>query len=378
MTINTLAHLSDGDVIAAVARLARCEREATVQLVAHLSELDARRLYLAAGFSSLFAYCCEVLRLSEHETYHRIEAARAARRFPVILEVLSKGAINLTTVRLLSTHLTDSNHRELLAEASHRSKREVEELVARHFPRPDVVSTVRKLPATRPTSDAAAVAAPALPAPRATLPAPAPPSRPAVIAPLAPSRYEIRFTASAGTREKLRQAQDLLRHAIPSGDPGEIMDRALTLLLEDLARKKPALVKEPRPKQQPAASGSRHIPARVRREVWLRDGGRCAFASPGSGRRCAARGFLEFHHVRPYGAGGEATVQNIQLRCRAHNGYEADLFYGARCQLGPDRVDNVPLKAASPHGRNRDSDGGKHSSPASVPRRAARAAPPRC
>ena len=78
-----------------------------------------------------------------------------------------------------------------------------------------------------------------------------------------------------------------------------------------------------------------NIPAAVKRTVWRRDGGRCAFAGE-SGRRCTARGFLEFHHVRPYGIGGEATADNIQIRCRRHNAYEADLFYG---RLVPERVD---------------------------------------
>lgn len=76
-------------------------------------------------------------------------------------------------------------------------------------------------------------------------------------------------------------------------------------------------------------SRSRHIPAEVKREVWLRDGGQCAFVAR-NGRRCSERGFLEFHHVEPYSAGGVATTNNIQLRCRAHNGYEAELYLSRR------------------------------------------------
>ena len=72
---------------------------------------------------------------------------------------------------------------------------------------------------------------------------------------------------------------------------------------------------------------ARHIPAAVRREVGRRDGGRCAFV--GARGRCTERGMLEYHHVVPFAAGGAATVKNIELRCRAHNVYEADLFLGA-------------------------------------------------
>src|SRR5712691_1394328 len=110
MKIEIPSHLSDDVLVAQVKSLARCEREATASLIAHLAELDVRRLYLGAGFSSLFTYCCEVLHLSEPAAYNRIEAARAARRFPVILEMLSEGSLSLATVRLLASHLTAENY----------------------------------------------------------------------------------------------------------------------------------------------------------------------------------------------------------------------------------------------------------------------------
>ena len=118
----------------------------------------------------------------------------------------------------------------------------------------------------------------------------------------------------------------MLRHAVPSGDDAAILDRALTALLADLARKKFAVTEAPRPSRG-TAPGSRHVPAEVRRAVFLRDLGRCAFVGT-DGRRCHERGFLEFHHLRPYAVGGEATVENIQLRCRRHNDYEARTYFG--------------------------------------------------
>ena len=126
---------------------------------------------------------------------------------------------------------------------------------------------------------------------------------------------------------KLRRAQDLLRHAIPTGDPAEIFDRALTLLLQDLERRRCAAVTFPRATST-TEGGTRHIPAPVKREVWRRDEGRCAYI--GREGRCTERGFLEYHHVQPYAAGGAATTANIELRCRAHNAYEASLFFGVR------------------------------------------------
>ena len=387
--------LSDQDLVTAVARLVGCERETTVSLIAHLMEFDARRLYLGAGCPSLFVYCTDVLRLSGHEAYHRIEAARLARRFPVLLRMLAEGALNLTTARLLGPHLSDENHEALLAAASGKSKREVELLLARRFPQPDRPTLIRKVPVSRGMSTAGSGVTPgesamvvppttpsvgpvdgsigtlagesvvepstralepvgssldatesiASPAPQA----PAPDKRREVARPLADDRYEIRFTVSGATRDKLRLATDLLRHAVPDGDAGEVIDRALTALLEDLARKKFAATPRPRPVRD-AATGTRHVPAHVKRAVWLRDGARCAFV--GGGRhRCHERGFLEFHHVRPHGVGGEATVENIELRCHAHNAYEAERFYGRRF-VPPRREAGVqsPMAPTKPKG----------------------------
>jgi hypothetical protein len=124
----------------------------------------------------------------------------------------------------------------------------------------------------------------------------------------------------------------MLSHAVPSGDEGEIVDRALSLLLTDLARKKFAATDRPR-KGRRKRDGSRGVPAEIRRLVWLRDLGRCAYVGPG-GHRCTERRFIEFHHVTPYEVGGEATAENLELRCGRHNRYEAKIYFRreARCQ----------------------------------------------
>jgi len=353
--ISVASRLSDADLLRRLLVLAGRERESTVELVAHLAELDARKLHLAEGFGSLFSYCTGALRLAEHAAYNRIEAARASRRFPAILDLLADGSLSLSTVRLLAPHLRPDNFEALVATAKGRSKREVEALVARLAPRPDGVASVRKLPASAPSgasrpaavqpalSSATLEAAPSGPAPIA-LPAflatpahvtsaptaAAAPERPAhrpVVTALAPERYRVQFTVGEATHEKLRRVQELLRREIADGDPAAIFDRALTLLLEDVARKKLAATSNPRPGVA-AGTRSRHIPARVRRDVWLRDGGRCAFVAPG-GRRCTERAFLEFHHREPHAIGGEATAANISLRCRPHNIHEAELVFGS-------------------------------------------------
>jgi hypothetical protein len=391
----SLRRLSDAELIARVKRLAARERRATSLLVAYLSELDTRDVHLRAGYSSLFVYCRDALALSEHEAYNRIAVARAARRFPVILELLAAGSVNLATVRLLGPHLTPENHRGVLESARGKRKAEVEEIVARLAPFPEAPAFIRKLPASKPALPppeargpagqvAPSASAPGSPPAAAGLPASAPPTPPlhrqgpsGEVTPLAPDRYKLQLTIGGSTLEKLRLAKDMLRHAIPSGDDAAILDRAFTALLADLARSKFAAAESPHP-ARPAVPGSRHIPAEVKRAVWVRDLGRCAFVGV-DGRRCSERGFVEFHHVRPYAAGGEASVGNIQLRCRRHNDYEARVYFGRDrvsgggnlvreqatpydpgalpprgLELAPERV-RIPGTAGSNHGDKRPS-----------------------
>jgi hypothetical protein len=323
----TIAGLSDDELLREVARLAGDERRATARLIAALAEIDTRRLYLGQGCASLFVYCTRVLHLSEHAAYGRIEAARIGRRFPVVLDMLERGDLTLTAVSLLAPHFTDSNHLDLLARARHRSKREVEEIVAQIRPRPDMPAAVRKLPERL---EANALALETVEPAESTAPRPpAPPrvsARPtAAVTPLAPSRYKLQVTIDSATQEKLYLVRDLMRHAVPSGDLATILNRALDALLKELQRRKSAAAARPQAARN-LAPDSRHIPAAVRRAVWARDGGRCVFRGPGGS--CGETAFVEFHHVRPFAAGGDSTIDNIELRCRAHNQYEADLFFG--------------------------------------------------
>jgi hypothetical protein len=344
--LHSFTSLADDQLLATVHSLAADERRATARLIAALAEVERRRLFLAEGCASLFTYCTQVLHLSEDAAYNRMVGARAVLTFPVILVRLAAGDVTLTTVRRLVPVLTSENVEQLLAGARHKSKAEVELLVAGVRPRSDVAAVVRKLPAPPqpPASstgslwvdiapdafgrNAAAVTAsgfvkPATPPASLAATAPGAP-RQAVVAPLSVDRYKIQFTASRDTYDKLQRARDLLRHVIPDGDPAAVFDRALDALLADLSRKK--LAATARPRRAAAPGGARHIPAAVRREVWKRDAARCAFV--GTAGRCTERGFLELHHVQPFADGGQATLDNIQLRCRAHNAYESEQCFG--------------------------------------------------
>ena len=130
------ARVSDDELLRRLASLVGDSRRVEADLVAHIGEVDGRRLYAREASPSMFAYCMEVLHLSEAEAYLRITAARAAREHPAILEMLGDGRLHLSGIAKLVPHLTRENAANLLARAAHRSKRQVEELVAEIAPRP--------------------------------------------------------------------------------------------------------------------------------------------------------------------------------------------------------------------------------------------------
>jgi hypothetical protein len=330
--------LSDSELLEKTKSLAARERGTTALLIAHLAELDTRDVLLREGYSSLFAYCREVLGLSDHEALNRIEVARAARRFPAILDMLVEGRVNLTAVRLLAPHLNAGNFERVLAEARGKRTEEIRAMAgglaaasaAPPAARPIAAATPEPLSEPGPEQDAEEPEAPTPPRPADASPAGTPASQEGseggAEAPRRSASPDRRAVILIGpTLDKLRLAKDLLRHALPSGDENEIVDRALALLLADLARTKFADTDRPR-RSRGTSEGSRHVPAEVKRAVWLRDLGRCAYVGTG-GHRCEERGFLEFHHVKPFEVGGGATVENIQLRCGRHNRYEAKVYF---------------------------------------------------
>jgi hypothetical protein len=350
-TVVAPAQLSDGDLLAATECVAGDERRTTAELLALLAELDTRRLYLSEGYSSLFTYCTQRLRLSESAAYGRITAARAARRFPILFALLAEGEVTLTSISLLAPHLTDDNHESLLDAARHASRRDVERLVASLHAQPDIPTSVRRAPGPSgpPTNGSVAaectkampVALLGGPHPIASAggpvdaPAPEPAALPrrttlrSAVAPLAADRYLLRLTIDASTHARLEQARDLLRHTIPHGDPALIIGRALTVLVEQLEKRKAGRLSRPaaaRTRPSETRSRGRHVPAAVKRAVWTRDQGRCAFIGPHG--RCSETGFLEYHHVVPFAAGGATDAANLELRCRAHNAYEATVWFG--------------------------------------------------
>jgi hypothetical protein len=334
--LNTAVGLSDSDLLVRIEALAGTERETTAELVAHLAALELRpSLYAALGYGTLFDYCTQALRLSEDAACTRTRAARTCRRFPIVLDLLSSGAVSLTTIRLLQPHLTAANHEAVLARATHKSCDEIKALVAELAPQPDVPSSVRKLPSEptpdpgsgpglifeeRTTSEAvievspdgSSSVVPSSACPAGATPtigllgAPTPPIRLAaaagprpVIQPLAPQRYRVQFTIGQDTHDKLRRLQALMCRQIPSGDVAAIFDEAVDLMLDKVEREKLG-AKAPGSRRPGTPKGSATYENRIRfktderggREVQVssREATRPASGDPGATSTDAASG----------------------------------------------------------------------------------------
>lgn len=365
MQTRSLHAIPDDELLLRLGDLLCQSRRTESDLVAHIAEVDKRRLYAREAFPSMFAHCTEVLHLSEAEAYLRIAAGRASREHPLLLEMLADGRLHLTGIGKLAPHLTRENAAVLLARAAHKTKGQILELIAEVAPQPDTRTAVRKLlerpfatsgesssrlPGPVRTSQLVGglktVASASEPRPdhagadserprfetkgdelRPDAVAPRRDTTPAVLEPLSPGRYKIQFTADAAFKKKLERLQALLFS--PAGDLAAVLEAAVTEKLERLEAKRFGRTRGPRKKlpERKTAPTTRHIPAAVRRSVHERDGGRCRFVDA-RGRRCSERIRLEFHHRYPLGRGGDHSPPNVALLCRAHNRLMAEQDYG--------------------------------------------------
>ena len=289
----------------------------------------------------------------------RITVARASREHPILLTMLAEGRLHLSGIAKLAPHLTRENRGALLGRATHRSKRQIEELIAELAPRPDAPAAMRKLPEKRGKAqpgtalslvpDGVAPLVELRPDGVGASPAPAP-EPPALVQPLSPARYRVQFTASAELHDKLERLRALMRSQVPDGDLAAIIEQAITEKLERLEARRFARTSTPRrglSETNPSPS-SHHVPAAVRRAVHERDGDRCRYVDE-QGRRCPERDRLEYHHRHPFGLGGDHSPKNIRLMCRAHNDYLAEHDYGREAMVRYRRSrDRFPETAAVP------------------------------
>src|SRR5215470_10166347 len=250
-----------------------------------------------------------------------------------ILPAMAEGRLHLTAVVLLAPCLTEANASELLAEAEHQTKAAIKELLARRFPGSEHLPLITAAPESlAPVTGVELVPEP-VPTPSPQLvPEPVAMAQPvaasaakSTVAPLAAERFALHLSMGRSLRDKLRRAQELLGHRVPAGDLAAVLEQALDLLIKHEEKKKFAATDRPtKPRQTQSPRG---ISAHVKRAVAERDGERCTFVSD-SGHRCEAQSAIEYDHIVPVTRGGRATVDNLRLRCRAHNHYAAERAFG--------------------------------------------------
>ncbi|MEP7050240.1 MAG: HNH endonuclease signature motif containing protein [Pseudomonadota bacterium] len=327
-----LGGLGNDELLAATSALVKREQNLLADVLAHLAELDERRLYLELGFPSLFAYCTRSLGMCESSAGRRILAARVCRKYPAAFALAARGELNLSALCALSRHLNAENAAELTALCSRRSRRDIEALLAERFPRPDVRDSVRRIEA------------------------------------LSADRFGVHFTADAEFLELFERARGLASHRLPAGDMAQVIKLGLKAFIREAEKERFAVGRKPRRKVEARAAEAhppgecdstlairhsgiveraagahppggrgrhatpkrtRHIPAAVARAVYVRDDGQCSFVS-NDGRRCGCTVFLELDHVQPWAAGGASDMANLRLRCHAHNQGAAREYFGAR------------------------------------------------
>lgn len=334
--------LSDEELIARLRVETALERKVVCTFLQLLIEFSRRDLQSRSPHATLFAYCVRELKLSEGDAYRRVRTLEAAKRFPLILELLRSGELHLSAVAVLSAHLTSKNHKRLLKGAIGKSKRELEAFITTlpSFNGPcaarDKIVLLPQQPTPAETvlstqpgteaddSGAAAAARQAKPSEAAeSAAAPRTPERSEARRQTAPAA-RISFTADRELLEELDRARELLAHRYPAGELGPLLKAALKALLEkvDLERQRAER------RALKARKASRRIPKWVRKAVRRRDGGRCAFFAS-DGRRCAERSWLEYDHKMPFALGGRSDdPDNVRLLCRAHNQQTARAIFG--------------------------------------------------
>src|SRR5262245_23024276 len=317
------------------------EDAATADVLEYIAEFSERKLYLPAGYPSLLDYCVQKLGRTRDSVRRQIHAAHTAQRFPLVFDYVRDGKLTLSAVTQLAPYLSEENVTELLGAASHGSKEEIADLIRRRFhsvSAPTLINSVDSAPTviSEPngsdvTESASSLEIPCVPE-RTHIPEP----------PRSPRPVQM----DDEMEHLVGRAQELLGYELRSDDPKEVLRRALRVLVGQLEKRKarkPRMSGASHPQMSAGNAGARSRPSSIENErripnaiksaVWQRDRGRCTFVGE-NGHACESRRHLEFDHVMPVARGGESTVANLRLRCRAHNQLEAERAFGAEFMRG--------------------------------------------
>lgn len=312
------AAMSDEQLTAALAEAVKNERTALISLLVRLGEFYNRDLSLKRGYQSPFDYCTRVLGYSRGAAGRRIAAAKAARQYRSILNLLAKGEITLTAIAMLARFLTPENHWNLLRRASRKSEDEIDRMIAELAPRTAPKDRIRAIGNGAPTIPDPAVSPSSVPESSSSIGdlfgLPDNSARESKQIEL----YSVSFAATKETRQMLERAKELLRHRCPEGKLDDIIKLALSKLLAEIDRDLRTPSKRAGRRSKGGSKG-RYIPEAVKQKVWKRDGGCCSFVAS-DGTRCNARADLQFDHKRAFAMGGSSRdPRNLRVFCGPHN-----------------------------------------------------------
>lgn len=283
---------SDSELLTETRSLVSKEREIKSQILLYLKEFDSRKIYLERGFSSLFSFCMEFLGYTEAEAQRRISACRLLNELPEIEGKIESGELSLTAISqaqsyFKSQNLDASGKMEVLTLLENKSTRQCErELIKLN---PEIL-----------------------------------PTRTEEQRLLTQDHVEIKVILDSKTVAKLEKLKQLFSHE-PEMNLPKLIDKMADLMLQ----KKDLTLKSGRSQKVPGAREvTRYIPAKIRREVMIRDNQECQFQDTLTGRKCRSNFRLQFEHVQPFAKGGKNEPKNLQILCAGHNKLRAMREFG--------------------------------------------------
>ena len=304
---------ADAELLKVIPVKVKTEREATAAVLELLAEIDSRKLYLKEGYRSMYSYLTTELSYSEGAAQRRIKCARALNKTPKVKDMLNKGDISLTTLSMVSGEI--GTKPEILKDISGKNKRQVEKIILKDKPASNKTrESIKTIKVNVEEAEASLFdsANQGFENHRHQNQK-------------TEARLKLSFSILEDKQELIDEAKRVLSGKLPRGASlEELFVAGLESLVNEHRQKAKSLGSR---KSRGSKKGSRHIPAKIRKEVLERDGHTCTYVSE-SGKACGCKWDLELDHVIPFADGGEHTADNLRVLCRAHNQYLAEKRFG--------------------------------------------------
>ena len=352
-----LKSLSDQKLLSQTKLLAQKERNITIQVIQHLSEIEYRKLHLKRGFSSLFDYTVKELGYSEGSAYRRIKAMKLCREIPETSDKLKAGSLNLMTVSKLQVFFEKQNKKIIKTQSDlslkhtqeHQTNFETQwsgsqsrafsasttecafsqaktnkaELqrsdssprrIDASYPKDQKLNLLKKVEgkSSRQTERLLYEIDPDLSVSKEK------------VRYLDKNQIEIKFTLNKNAYENIERLKHLLSHKNPNMSYQELFSILVKLGLDKYDPRQKLKKKEKHGRADQTKTdqtSSRYIPVRIRRWIWARDYGECSYICPETKKKYGSKHLLQIDHIHPYSLGGSSGTGNLRLLCAGHNQY---------------------------------------------------------